>query len=319
MRRVLVVVAVVAAGCTTGDPCQDKGCGPTDAGNDAGNDAGPTDAGPHDAGGIDAGRSDAGQDAGPSDSGMDPADAGTDAGLPYVGLVSIHSLERNGQRIALASFSARQDGGYTGTCSGIAERTGACCFRPPGGLPPSPPAVSGGTVAFKVGATTVASLTPNMGMYFSYQWQAPAPPVAGDTVVASGAGDVVAPFSVQAVQPASFGSLLPAWDHTITLAIDRTKDFTVSWSPGPADHVVRLVMAGQGTGAGAPDRGVIECEVADSAGTITVASSLLAHFSAGDLCSICGLDRVGKATTSSANARVDLELVLNAGGGANFQ
>ena len=191
MRRALVVVAVAGAACTTADPCMDGRCQGTDAGLDAGLDAGPRDGGLMDAGPGDGGHTDGGlQDAGPSDSGMEPVDGGSDAGLPYVGHVSIHTLERNGQRIALASFGARGDVGVEGTCAGVADRAGACCFRPPGSpLPPAPAPVSAGLITFKVGATTVATQGPSMGAYFSYQWQAPNPPGAGDTVVVSGAGE----------------------------------------------------------------------------------------------------------------------------------
>lgn len=109
-----------------------------------------------------------------------------------------------------------------------------------------------------------------------YQYTDELPPdlfTDGATVTATLAGDVVPTHTLTArgVPPlvaaiGNYRTLTPGQDHTIT------------WTPAGGDARVRLLFNSNNAGHGAPYFGIIDCDVPDADGQITVAAALVDGF-----------------------------------------
>ncbi len=318
---VLLSVLAVLAGCGHPPPVEDGGtaldAGAQDAG--AGEDGGARDAGAADAGVADAGRADAG---GPTDAGQVDAGAHDGGAALHFGGVNLTAVPfATGYRyVSGAHFSDRAT---APDCARAVVTAGACCFVPPaeGGAPFT--AASAGAISM-ANATTAFSyptLTPDDGgSYFGFSWTSP-DWMEGDRLEASSVGGQVEPFALSVLAPAPIQGISPAWSRSTSLSIPRGVDFTVRWTPGKVSGATMALLMGaqEPTGANPAVRGAILCEVPDSAGSLTVAASLLSRFSAGDLCFVCGLTRAVRAQVSSASAQVELRVSVLGGGGATFQ
>lgn len=207
------------------------------------------------------------------------------------------------------------------TCDGAKEKSGDCCYLPPGGGGPKPGApVSAGDIQL-ADATTKTILgglgfDPMLG-YTTFQWSSPDWSL-GDTISATAKGATTSMFVVTAKAPAPIAGITPAWDDKNALSIDRAKGFHVSWTPdGVAARMTLLLQAE--TPPKFDDRGTVVCTAPDAQGKLDVDASLFQHFHAGDVCSICGLARDAFGTVKAGDTDASLVLTMNGGGTATFQ
>ncbi|MBL8623461.1 MAG: hypothetical protein JNK64_19270 [Myxococcales bacterium] len=148
--------------------------------------------------------------------------------------------------------------------------------------------------------------------YYTPQTQLPAALFADDaTVTATLAGAAVPAHAITArgVPP-----LVAAIDRKVTLA--PGVDHTVTWTPAGGDARVRLTINANNSGHGAPYAAIIECDVADAAGQITIAAALIDGFPptsawtvcAGSDCPPSTLRRYHRATAAIPGG--DAELIV---------
>ena len=127
--------------------------------------------------------------------------------------------------------------------------------------------VNGLTVGFRVAGID--------GFYYP-DTQLPVDLFADDATVSAeiigGGGIPGFTVATRAVPPLK-GAIL---DGKLTLVPGH--DATVSWTPAAGDSRVRLTLNANNRGHGQPYLGIIECDVADAAGEVTVAASLIDGF-----------------------------------------
>ena len=119
--------------------------------------------------------------------------------------------------------------------------------------------------------------------------------VPAHTLVARGVPPLVAAIG-------NFRTLTPGQDHTIT------------WTPAGGDALVRLLFNSNNIGHGAPYFGIIDCDVPDADGQITVAAALVDGFPetgpwqvcAGSDCPPSTLTRYHRATATTTAGTAEL-------------
>ena len=149
--------------------------------------------------------------------------------------------------------------GCDGLCDGV-------CID--GTCEPVPAARSAGRLTVSGGGEAI-EIDPVDGVYSFYQGSPRF--AAGDDISLTAAGDEVAAFEVAVSAVPDL--VAPGIDD---LELVPAEDFTVSWQPAEPDSWVRLRLDSNQHGQFSPT--VIECAVADGAGTITVPGSMIERF-----------------------------------------
>ncbi len=189
--------------------------------------------------------------------------------------------------------------GCDGLCDGV-------CID--GTCQPFPASRSAGRLTVSGGGEPI-EIDPVDGLYSFYQ----ASPrfAAGDEVSVAAAGDEVAAFEVAASAVADL--VAPGIDD---LELVPAEDFTVSWEPADPGSWVRLRLDSDQHGQFSPT--VIECAVADGAGTITVPGSMIERFwSSPGSCGECPVQLLVRYRRGSATAGGE-PVVLEFGSAVSF-
>ncbi len=166
---------------------------------------------------------------------------------------------------------------------------------------PYPVALSAGRLTVSGGQRTV-DIDPQDGSYSFYQDIALF--ARDDRIAVSAAGDQVAAFEVET---RAVGNLdAPGIDD---LELVAGEDFRVSWTPDDPDSRVRLILESDQHGQFSPT--VIECDVVDGAGSITVPGDMVERFWATPgACGECPeqtLARYSRGQTTAGGEPVTLE------------
>ena len=252
-------------------------------------DAGATgDAASMDAGAAgDSGSSSGGGDGAATDGALDEGGAGDGGGareggavsctspdasaLPYAGIVELSRITMTpppARWAGIAQFYASTPAAPSG-CSGTA--VGACCYEMTSSSAPT--MVSAGTITVSTAAgATLGTMTPptyvaSNSTTTTFTW------TPGTSLMVSGAGATIDPFSASVVAPALLAGVSPALSAAITVSLKS--DLVVSWTP--AKEACSQISFGLSQGALMPHIG---CVVDDAAGTLTVPASLLGMFTA---------------------------------------
>lgn len=163
------------------------------------------------------------------------------------------------------------------------------------------------------GLKVVFRISGNDGFYYPEQ-QLPVELFADDATVRAeiiGGGTIPGfTLSTRAVPPIT-GALAAG-----KLTLNPGQDATVTWTPVGGDARMRLTLNSNNRGHGQPYLGILECDVADAAGSITVPAALIDQFPetqawricAGTDCPPSTLRRYHRATTPLED--FDLELVV---------
>ena len=192
-------------------------------------------------------------------------------------------VSRSGPCVSTAVDLAGCDAFCDGICTG-----GAC--------QPYPETRSAGRLT--VGGVDIEPLD---GRYAHYQG---APLfAAGDRVAVAAAGDQIAAFEVETAAVADLAA--PGIDD---LEMVPGEDLTVSWQPAAGESWIRLRLESNQHGQLSPT--VIECAVADAAGSITVPGSMIEEFwPTPGQCGECPVQSLIRYRRASATAG-DLPVVL---------
>lgn len=186
--------------------------------------------------------------------------------------------------------------------TGVCVRTDTCV---------APPAFRGAGRMTVTGLTTAVTIDGPDG-YYAPSAQLP-DDLFGDaaTVRVALAGGAVPGFDVTATGVAP---LVAALGTKVTLVPHQ--DHTITWTPATGDARVRLTINANNAGHGAPYAAIIDCDVADSAGQVTVPAALIDAFPATSAWTVCAgsdcppstLRRYHRATTAIAGG--DAELIV---------
>ncbi len=322
--RIAVVVALGSGALAASQACSSSGGGPGDAGqagtgtgsgtgkSDAGSGSGKADAGSGsgkaDAGsGSGSGSPEAGSGSGSSDagSGSGSGDGGNaSCAVPMSGLVTLtKETAPNAGNIVTASFFATP---FSGEVDALACNPG-CKFYPPSDAGnPTPMATVGvGTVtATDTTTSTSKALTQAAGLAgpaygaTTFAWS------AGDALsIVGGPGDAGFPmFTVTGTAPATLTATSPAALATGgTVTASKAAGLTVTWTP--ASPPATFVYLGLGAGTG----GQMNCYVADSAGTLTVPSTVLAQVPNGTYTNALYFGRWNARVDSSSGVNIGVQ------------
>lgn len=248
-------------------------------------------------------------------------DGGSEAAPPKQYTGSVNLSETAGGNINVFSASAAfEDTPDSGTSSSgcLGTQSGSCCYVPPGtdaGTPPTPVFVGAGAITIKDGTTSIGTMTPTGTTYTAIT----NPPTtaltwaAGDTLAISGAGDTVHAFSGSVDAVAEFAAVSPALSQVVPTTINRSADFTITWTAKTGS--ISLTLAAT-KGLTTPD-GTITCTASSDTGTITVPHALLGNFTAADGGQIL-LGRTASGDASVDNASITIFSSTGANGKATF-
>ncbi len=242
-----------------------------------------------------------GDDAAATDGGVD---GGADGGVGAPALGTVRVIEErwinpdDGQAFASGSVLAyyldapalawHQEVARAGACVLARYTPAQCdpacsdgvCLRP--NVCATPPGFHSAGRLTLAGLATPVTITGADG-YYTPTTQLPAALFADDaTVTASLAGASVPAHTLTArgVPP-----LVAAIDRKVTLA--PGVDHTVTWTPAAGDARVRLTINANNSGHGAPYAAIIDCDVADAAGQITIAAALIDAFPPTSAWTVC--------------------------------
>jgi hypothetical protein len=157
--------------------------------------------------------------------------------------------------------------------------TDALCVEPDV-CEPWPTRVSAGELTI-TGLTAPVSITPQSGYYY------PTNPLPADlfadgaTITAQLAGDVIPALALE-----SGGVPLLEPQITDKIVLAPGTDHTVTWTPVGVGRV-RLTLNSNNQGHGLPYLGIIDCDVDDSAGEITIAAALIDAFPETQAWTVC--------------------------------
>ncbi len=136
---------------------------------------------------------------------------------------------------------------------------------------------SAGVLTLTDGSATLATLAAEAGSYSVVSTSTPTLSwKPGDTLGVSVSGGQVPAFSVTLTAPQPLADVSPTLQPAtfFPLAVSVSKAFVISWTPSADNGTVRLVL-----GTTSPNSGTIGCTVPESAGTVSIAPSVLANFS----------------------------------------
>ncbi|MBK9036729.1 MAG: hypothetical protein IPL61_36680 [Myxococcales bacterium] len=132
------------------------------------------------------------------------------------------------------------------------------------------------------GGVAPLTLTGPAGYYQPMTQLAPELFADDATVTATLAGDAV---PAHALAARGVPALVATLGDRVTLT--PGEDHTVRWTPAAGDARVRLTINANNVGHGAPYAAIIECDVADSAGEITIAAALVDAFPPTNAWTVC--------------------------------
>jgi len=160
------------------------------------------------------------------------------------------------------------------------------CYSYPVGLSAGRLSVSGGTHPVEI--------DPQEGAYSYFQDSAIF--AAGDQIAISAAGDEVPAFEIETRAVAELEA--PGIDDVVLVP---GEDFRVSWTADDADSRVRLLLESDQHGQFSPT--VIECDVVDGAGSITVPGDMIeAFWATPGQCGECAVQRLARYSRGQATA-----------------
>jgi hypothetical protein len=140
---------------------------------------------------------------------------------------------------------------------------------------PWPAYVSAGTLTI-TGLWQTLTLQPDPDFHgYGYSTQPPLDMfVAGAEITASAAGATMPAFSVTAhgVEPLES----PLAEGAITL--EPGKDHTIRWTAGGGDARVKITINADNQGHGQPYKAIIECDVPDAGGQVTIPKAMVDAF-----------------------------------------
>jgi hypothetical protein len=204
-------------------------------------------------------------------------EAGTESGgpLPYFGKVQFLRTDQAGNTAydVLGQFLPTGTWRSALACPPGADTSGACCFIADGGDAGANPyeSESAGTLTIALGGTPFASLTYDAQQMQYSTFVATDPPAmtswsGGDVLQVSASGATVQAFSGSVVMPAPLQGL--SVSPTVVPTISLSKDWSVTWTPGPGStSKVMVLLFGGG--------GEVKCVVDEGAGSVTVPATLL--------------------------------------------
>jgi len=236
------------------------------------------------------------------------------SGVAFRGEVSmVHAVGTPGQFFVAARFSPTSDGGDAPCADG--QQVGDCCFQGPFGgedltfLPED----SAGTLTVEDGTTSLATLTFSDAGYPSISsFSSPLSRNAGDSFSVSAPGGTVGAFNGSVTAPGTLSGVSPILSISAPPTVQISSDLAVSWATDSTPGELVGVALFHGT------KGSIFCSTTDSSGQVIVASSLLAHFAAGDGLGF-EIARTGVTTPSCANASVELNASTMSSGALMLQ
>lgn len=268
-----------------------------------------------------AGSGSSGAIASGTNAGMSGASAGTAAGsesgsAPALMIGELTAQQFVGNPFFQQTFDARfvagpefDAGGLVGTCAGVAQTVGDCCYFPPSPLPGTQLPGSGSAVADqKAGVITLVDATSRVQIgTFNYVTDGYYPDMEftatvwqpGDILTVRATGDQVSAFTVSA--PA----LIPPVGQ-IPSSINLNQDFQITWQPDPNADIMNISISGQ---PGEVNSGEVNCTLPDANGSVTVATSLLAAaFQPGDASTVSlgvSLGRAAQRDTQTSTGTVE--------------
>jgi hypothetical protein len=261
-----------------------------------------------------------GNDGSSNNDGSNSGDSGSDAAAakPYTGFVDLASMTVSGKPFhSVTPVFFNTPTGTPAGCTGT--KSGSCCYEPPttsdGGTGTAPTPASAGTITLTDGTATIATLMP--GAMMTYKTVTDPPTAAliwkdGDTVKVAGTGAAVHPFMGSVVVASAVAGVMPSLSLTTPIVIDRSKDFTFTWTAANG-HMNVGISALKG---GALD-GLISCDVPDT-GTITIPTTLLINFAATDTAEVV-IDRISNGDASNDNATITIASTASTNGSATFK
>ena len=232
----------------------------------------------------DSGTSSGGGDGGTVGDGGNGGEGG--GSLPYVGELTATSTpvkDADGGAstvftITGAFFPTPATTPTTPTCPTNGTSSGSCCYIPPAmasdaGVTSDAgtvAAASAGTITIKDGTANVAALNPlpsgggygitSGTMNPSVTWN------PGDMLSISAQGSTVDAFTGSLTTVDAFAGVTPPQSLTTAANVPLSSDLAISWAVGNGTNVTALLAVKSGS---------ITCQVSDSAGTVSVPSTLL--------------------------------------------
>jgi len=185
-----------------------------------------------------------------------------------------HHVEQQAGACTLWRFTTAQCDPF---CDGICVDTDVC--------EPWPTYVASGTLTI-TGLKIPVSLTPEQGVNWYVYPSAPPADLfdGGDEITATTSGGEMPALSATAHGVARLEAPLTG-DGAITLEPGR--DHTVTWTPADENARVRLTLNSNNWGHGNPYLAIIECDVADTAGQVTVPAAMVDAFPETMAWSVC--------------------------------
>jgi hypothetical protein len=259
-------------------------------------------------------------DGGAGDSGGDGGSSG--GSLPYFGSLAA-SRTASGLYTIAGDFFATPDAGTPTACPSPSVLSGSCCYTPPAVASDAGASdagtlalVSAGVITFTDGTTPLAAISPGTdGAYavgsdknVTVKW------TPGDKITVSAAGDVVKAFTGSLTTVDDIAGVTPALSLTTEATVPIASNLDVTWTAGNATSMVVLLTAVKGKAGD----GSILCDVADSAGTVSVPTALLSKLTTGDVGTIT-LTRSTVTTVTGSNATVELVGTATASGLLKYQ
>ncbi len=270
----------------------------------------------------DSGTSSGGGDGGPVGDGGNGGEGG--GSLPYVGDLTATSTpvkEADGGAATVftitgAFFPTPTTTPTMPTCPANGMSSGSCCYIPPATASDAGTTSDAGTVAaasagaitIKDGTANIAALNPlptgggygitSGTMNPSVKWN------PGDMLSISAAGDTVQAFTGNLTTVDAFAGVTPPQSLTTAATVSRSSDLAISWTPGNGTNVTALLAVKSGS---------ITCQVSDSAGAVSVPSTLLMKLTTAQV-GLLSLSRSISTQVTGPNATVTLFGSTSSGG-----
>jgi hypothetical protein len=121
----------------------------------------------------------------------------------------------------------------------------------------------------------------------------------GDALGVSAAGETIPAFSGSIAAPKDIAGVAPALSFGAPTAISTGKDFVLSWTPSSDDGQMKLVLGNEKN-----TYKTVSCTVAEGAGSVSVASSLLQKLGAGG--GTAGLTKTVSKSVAVSGAQVSI-------------
>ncbi len=211
----------------------------------------------------------------------DITDGTTDAGDAFVplriGYVSATAATGYGSGIGevQTTFFADIVETYAG-CGRCVRREGACVIATVDSVTsPFVDHLSAGTLTVSGGSMAAVSIDPFAGYYLGTS-EPGAHWMPGDRLTITAMGDAIPAFAGSVTMPSALSIMSPRPDASGRITVDRTTGFSVAWSASATGYVLVEIFQQMGS-----TTAYVTCDFARSAGTATIAASMLTGFVAG--------------------------------------